>query len=59
LDDALAGAPGMEATADFSPDENGLIPIRMETWAGFVFICYSHETPPLTDCLGDLDRTAR
>ena len=44
----------MEETADFRADDWGLEPIRLETWAGFVFLNYSAEAPGLLADLGDL-----
>ena len=53
-DGRLYGCPDMADAEGFDRVENGLVPVRMECWAGFVFICFSDETPPLTDTLGDL-----
>ena len=41
LDGTLAGAPEMQKTEDFDRSKNGLIPIRLETWA---FSCSSAST---------------
>src|SRR5262249_32036527 len=38
LDGALAGAPDMDQTPGFRPEENGPPPIRLETLAGLVFL---------------------
>ena len=54
LDGRLAGAPGMEATADFDPADWPLHPVRLESWQGFLFVCFSETTTPLLDYLGDL-----
>ncbi len=54
LDGSLARAPGMKNTRGFKENEHGLTPVRMETWAGFIFVCYSAETPALKTYLGDL-----
>jgi len=35
-------------------EEFGLLPVRVDTVAGFLFICLSHETEPLRDYLGEL-----
>jgi Rieske 2Fe-2S family protein len=41
---------------DFGLATSGLVPIRCETWQGFLFLCFADETltPPLADQLGDL-----
>ncbi|MCU1389980.1 MAG: aromatic ring-hydroxylating dioxygenase subunit alpha, partial [Ilumatobacteraceae bacterium] len=58
-DGSLLGCPDMQAAEGFERSDNGLIPIRMETWAGFVFITFNADAPRLLDTLGDLpDRLA-
>jgi phenylpropionate dioxygenase-like ring-hydroxylating dioxygenase large terminal subunit len=54
LDGTLAGAPEMQKTEDFDRSKNGLIPIRLETWGGFMFVCFDEEAPPLSTWLGGL-----
>lgn len=54
LDGALRGAPGMEGVKDFAREEHGLIPLRLDSWAGFLFLDLSGEAPPLTSHLGNL-----
>ena len=54
LDGRLAGAPGMESASEFDPDDYHLTALRMEQWAGVVFVCYSADTPDLTTYFGDL-----
>lgn len=54
LDGSLAGAPEMEKCAEFQAKEQGLIPIRLETWAGFIFLTLDDGAPPLLDHLGNL-----
>lgn len=53
-DGTLYGCPDMEDADGFDRVENGLVPIRMETWAGFIFLTYSWEARPLLEHLGDL-----
>ena len=36
--------------------DSGLVPIRLETWLGFVFICFDQNAPALATYLGDLHR---
>lgn len=55
-DGRLYGCPDMQDAEGFDRVENGLVPIRMETWAGFVFLTYNPEAPSLLDHLGDLPR---
>lgn len=40
--------------------ELGLVPVRAETWGGFVFVCFDEDAPPLAEYLGVLpDHFAR
>lgn len=56
---ALVATPGMERTQDFDPAKLGLRPIKLETWAGFVFINFDPQSRPLAQSLGSLpDRLA-
>ena len=43
-----------ELLVDFDPAEWGLVPARLETWQGFVFLDLSGDAPPLREHLGDL-----
>lgn len=54
LDGVLRGAPGMEGVADFRREDYGLIPLRLDSWEGFLFLDLSGEAPPLADHLGNL-----
>ena len=54
LDGSLQGAPDMERAAGFEKAEYGLTPIRLEVWAGFMFVCFDPAAPGLMDTLGDL-----
>lgn len=59
LDGALASCPDMQQAVDFDRSENGLIRIRLESWAGFVFVNFDDNASSLLDDLGDLpDRMA-
>ena len=53
-DGTLLAAPGMENTPDFDRAAHGLLPIRLDTWAGFVFLNYDDAAPSLAAHLGDL-----
>jgi phenylpropionate dioxygenase-like ring-hydroxylating dioxygenase large terminal subunit len=57
LDGTLQVAPQMEDTKGFDKKDYGLVPIRLETWEGFLFICFDAQAPSLMDVLGDLPRT--
>ncbi|MGE0716802.1 MAG: aromatic ring-hydroxylating dioxygenase subunit alpha [Alphaproteobacteria bacterium] len=51
----LVSAPTeMDATEGFDPAAHGLHPIRLEEWAGFLFVCFDRAAPPLADHLGNL-----
>jgi choline monooxygenase len=54
LDGSLAGAPEMQKTHDFDPAQNGLVPLRLDTWGGFLFLNFDRDAAPLGDYLGDL-----
>jgi len=50
----LVVAPEMDATKDFDPSQWHLMPIRLESWAGFIFINFDQAAQPLMTYLGDL-----
>ena len=52
----LVSAVGMRDVADFHNADSGLVPIRLETWLGFIFICFDQNAPALATYLGDLHR---
>ena len=53
LDGKLRGTDGMEKTENFDRSRYGLIPIRLETWQGFIFVNFDGNAAPLMDWLGD------
>lgn len=53
-DGRLIGAMEMEETAGFDRKDFGLLPLRLECWAGFMFLNFDADAPPLADWLGDL-----
>lgn len=55
-DGRLYGCPDMKDAEGFDRTENGLVPVRMEQWAGFVFLTFNKDAPPLIAHLGDLPR---
>jgi phenylpropionate dioxygenase-like ring-hydroxylating dioxygenase large terminal subunit len=54
LDGTLLGTPEMQQTADFDASRYGLIPVKLETWGGFLFVNFDPTSRPLVDHLGDL-----
>ena len=58
LDGRLVGTPGnpppMARAEGFDRAQNGLTPIRAETWGGFVFVTFNEQAKPLREWLGDL-----
>lgn len=46
-----------EPLRDFVLEEHSLVPVRLSTWQGFVFLDLSGEEPPLGDVLDDLPAT--
>ena len=54
LDGSLWGCPDMKDAEGFDRVENGLVPVRMEVWNGFVFCTFNDDAPPLLEQLGDL-----
>jgi phenylpropionate dioxygenase-like ring-hydroxylating dioxygenase large terminal subunit len=47
LQGQLIGAPGMEEAQNFDRSAWGLAEIRVEVWAGFIFVNFDPEAPPL------------
>ena len=54
LDGSLKRAPHTEDIHDFALDDQGLIPVRLETWAGFLFVNLDPAAEPLLAYLDDL-----
>jgi phenylpropionate dioxygenase-like ring-hydroxylating dioxygenase large terminal subunit len=53
-DGALIGTPEMQQTRHFDPAQYPLMPVRLESWAGFLFINFDPNAGPLSEYLGDL-----
>ncbi|TMQ24595.1 MAG: aromatic ring-hydroxylating dioxygenase subunit alpha [Candidatus Rokuibacteriota bacterium] len=53
LDGELLSAPEMQKTSNFDCAQYPLVAIRLETWAGFVFINFDAKAEPLLAYLGD------
>ena len=54
LDGSLKGAPEFEGVCGFDRSQNGLVPVRVETWEQFVFVNLDPKAAPLADFLGGL-----
>ena len=54
LDGRLERAPEMHETRGFELADYGLKPVRLETWAGFMFINFDPDAVDLMTFLGDL-----
>jgi len=54
LDGTLQSAPEMHETHGFDSTETGLVPIRLGTWGGFMFVNFDADAAPLATWLGDL-----
>ncbi len=54
LDGRLLGTPHMSEAKEFDKDDYGLLPIRLETWRGFVFLNLDPKAAPLARSLGGL-----
>ena len=54
LDGSLKGMPEFEGVENFDRAQNGLVPIRVETWECFVFVNLDNHAAPLAEFLGGL-----
>ncbi len=54
LDGALISAAGMEETVGFDKRDHALIPLRLESWADFLFVNFDRDAESLSDYLGNL-----
>ncbi len=54
LDGSLKGAPEFEGVCNFDRAQNGLLPLRVETWEQFVFVNLDPQAAPLAGFLGGL-----
>jgi glycine betaine catabolism A len=60
LNGRLIGARHMEEQDDFDRADHGLVPVRVDTWGGFVWTCLDVDGPSLREELGTFfDRFAR
>ncbi len=56
LDGSLKGMPEFEGVENFERAQNGLVPVRVETWECFVFVNLDDHAIPLAEFLGGLVR---
>lgn len=54
LDGALVGTQEMQRTVGFDPGQYGLVPVRLETWNGFLFVNFDGQQVPAAQYFGDL-----
>jgi phenylpropionate dioxygenase-like ring-hydroxylating dioxygenase large terminal subunit len=54
LDGTLWGCPDMKDAESFDRTSFGMVPIRLESWNGFVFLTFDDDAKPLLEHLGDL-----
>jgi choline monooxygenase len=54
LDGSLKGMPEFEGVENFDRAQNGLVPIRVETWECFVFVNLDKHAAPLVEFLGGI-----
>jgi choline monooxygenase len=54
LDGSLKGMPEFDGVENFERSQNGLVPVRVETWECFVFINLDNAASSLTEFLGAL-----
>ncbi|HZP63107.1 MAG TPA: aromatic ring-hydroxylating dioxygenase subunit alpha [Terriglobales bacterium] len=54
LDGSLKGMPEFDGVKNFERQQNGLVPIKTESWENFVFINLDPEAAPLRDFLGGI-----
>lgn len=52
LNGTLRACPEMEETEEFRKEDFGLLPVRVDRWGPFVFVCLSPDAPPLLEVLG-------
>jgi len=59
LDGHLKAATYMDRTKGFNKSDYGLVPLRLEQWGGFLFVCFDNNAEPLEHFLGDLPELMR
>ena len=54
LDGSLKGMPEFEGVLNFDRKENGLVPVKVDTWEQFVFVNLDLEAAPIAEFVGSL-----
>lgn len=54
LDGALKGMPEFDGVKNFERKENGLVPVKVDTWEKFVFVNLDPNAAPLAEFLGGI-----
>ena len=54
LDGSLAATPGMQGPLHFKPGDYPLLELRLEIWAGFVFIHYRDDPVAFSEHIGNM-----
>jgi choline monooxygenase len=56
LDGSLKGMPEFDGVKNFERRDNGLVPVKVDTWEAFVFVNLDTQAEPLNNFLGGLVR---
>jgi choline monooxygenase len=59
LDGRLIGTPDVEGVEFFDRSTMGMVPLRVETWANFIFVNFDANAESLSAFLGDIPEQAR
>lgn len=54
LDGRLCGVPNRQQYENFDPADHGLVPIELDTFAGFVFLRFRSGGPPLSEYMSPI-----
>ena len=54
LDGSLKGMPEFDGVKNFERQDNGLVPVKVDTWEAFVFVSLDPQAQPLRNFLGGL-----
>ncbi len=58
-DGRLVGAPHMDGVTDFRKEDYGLLPVRLESWRGFLFLNFDVHAAPLLSAIEGLASRAK
>jgi choline monooxygenase len=54
LDGSLKGMPEFDGVKNFERQDNGLVPVKVDTWEAFIFVSLNPQAEPLRTFLGGL-----